>query len=202
LPESGFVFACFNNTHKILPEVFDIWMRVLREISGSVLWLVSSDPATVDNLRREAARRNVAPERVIFAAHAPVDQYLARLRCADLILDTLPHNAGTTANDALLAGVPLLSCAGETFASRIAGSQLLAIGLDELVTHSLADYETMALRLAREPQLLAGLRARLAANRRTHPLFDMRRFTGDFEIAIAHAYDQATQAAPAQSEAA
>jgi predicted O-linked N-acetylglucosamine transferase (SPINDLY family) len=202
LPESGFVFACFNNTHKILPEVFDIWMRVLREISGSVLWLVSSDPATVDNLRREAVRRNVAPERVVFAIHAPVDRYLARLRCADLILDTLPHNAGTTANDALLAGVPLLSCAGETFASRIAGSQLLAIGLDELVVHSLADYEAMALRLAREPELLAGLRARLAANRRTHPLFDMRRFTGDFETAIARAYEQATQLAPAQSEAA
>jgi protein O-GlcNAc transferase len=202
LPEGGVVFACFNNTHKILPEVFDIWMRLLREISGSVLWLVSSDPATIDNLRREAQRRNVAPERVVFAAHAPVDQYLARLRCADLIVDTFPHNAGTTANDALLAGVPVLTCAGETFASRIAGSQLLAIGLDELVTHSLAAYEAMALRLAREPELLGDLRKRLAANRYTHPLFDMPRFTRDFETAVARAYAQATQAPPAQSEAA
>jgi protein O-GlcNAc transferase len=202
LPESGLVFCCFNNTHKILPEVFDLWMRLLREIGGSVLWLVSSDPATVDNLRREARRRDIAPERLVFAAHAPVGEYLARLRCADLILDTFPHNAGTTANDALFAGVPLLTCAGETFASRIAGSQLSAVGLDELVTHSLAEYETMALRLAREPELLAGLRERLAANRRTHPLFDMQRFTRDFETAIARAYEEATHLPPAQSEAA
>jgi len=194
LPDSGFVFCCFNNIYKILPDVFGIWMRLLREIPGSVLWLVSGHGVAAENLRREARRRDIAPERIVFAGYVPMAEYLARLRCADLFLDTLPYNAGTTANDALLVGLPLLTCAGETFASRIAGSQLHAVGLPELVTGSLADYEAMALRLAREPGLLGGLRTRLAANSRTHPLFDMAGFTRDFEAALARACERAGRA--------
>jgi predicted O-linked N-acetylglucosamine transferase (SPINDLY family) len=191
LPEQAFVFCCFNNSYKIVPAVFDVWMRLLRDVPDSVLWLVSNQRSTIDNLRREAQRRGIAPERLVFAEYVPMPEYLARLPLADLFLDTYPYNAGATANDALFAGVPLLTCTGETYASRVAGSQLRAIGLPELVTFSLADYEAMALRLAREPELLASLRTRLAQNRHTRPLFDMAAFTRDFEEALASAYDEA-----------
>ena len=184
LPERGFVFCCFNSSYKILPEMFGLWMRLLRDVPGSVLWLVSSHRVIVDHLRREAARRDIDPKRLVFADYVPMSEYLARLRLADLFLDTFPYNAGTTANDALFAGVPILTCAGETFASRVAGSQLHAIGLPELVTSTAAEYESTALRLARDPEFLAALRTRLADNRTTHPLFDMPAFTQGFEAAL------------------
>jgi len=184
LPEQGFVFCCFNASYKILPSVFALWMRLLAALPGSVLWLAPASATAAVNLRREAATREVNPARLVFAPRAELSQHLARHAHADLFLDTTPYNAGTTANDALFMGVPVLTCAGETMASRVAGSQLRAIGLAELVTENLADYEALALRLAREPALLDTYRARLAANRSTHPLFDMARYARDFEDAM------------------
>src|SRR5262249_48825300 len=132
LPESGFVYCCFNNNYKITPECFDTWMRLLVRVEGSVLWLIARDAATATNLRREAQARGVAPERIILAPRIRAEDYLARYRCADLFLDTLPFNAGTTASDALWAGLPVLTCSGAAFAGRMAGSLLRAIGLPEL----------------------------------------------------------------------
>jgi predicted O-linked N-acetylglucosamine transferase (SPINDLY family) len=171
------VFCCFNNAYKILPDLFAVWMRLLAAVPGSVLWLSPANATAQQNLRREAAARNVGPERLVFAPLVALPEHLARHAHADLFLDTAPYNAGTTANDALFMGVPLITCAGETMASRVAGSQLHAIGLPELVTTSLADYEARALELATQPGLLAGYRQRLAENRRTQPLFDMARFS-------------------------
>ncbi|HET7095781.1 MAG TPA: glycosyltransferase, partial [Casimicrobiaceae bacterium] len=185
LPEDGMVFCSFNNTYKILPAVFDVWMRLLDAVPGSVLWLSPGDDATIGNLRREARMRSIAAERLVFAAHVPLPEHLARHTLADLFLDTTPHSGGTTGNDALLMGVPVLTCAGETMASRLTGSQLHAIGLPELVTMSLSEYEMRALALARDRPYLTELRARLAANRQTAPLFDMARFTRNLEAAFA-----------------
>ncbi|HEX4524941.1 MAG TPA: tetratricopeptide repeat protein, partial [Casimicrobiaceae bacterium] len=172
LPERGFVFCCFNTPYKILPPVFDVWMRLLREVPDSVLWLSPGYSVACANLQREAVARGVEARRLIFAPRVGLAEHLARHAHADLFVDTLPYNAGTTANDALFMGVPVLTCSGETMASRIAGSQLHAIGLPELVTESLAEYEALALRLAREPASLTALRTKLAANRLSHPLFD------------------------------
>src|SRR5262249_26195466 len=184
LPETGMVFCCFNNSFKITPDVFDVWMRLLREIDGSVLWLLQGNASAPANLRREAEARGVSGERLIFAVRAPLDDHLARHRLADLFLDTRHYNAHTTASDALWAGLPVLTCAGETFASRVAGSLLRAVGLPELVTHSLADYEALAFRLARDPEMLAGLTQKLARNRETYPLFDTARSTRHLEAAL------------------
>jgi predicted O-linked N-acetylglucosamine transferase (SPINDLY family) len=184
LPEKGFVFCCFNNSFKILPEVFAIWMRLLQALPGSVLWLLDTSSEAKANLRREAAAAGVAAQRLIFAPRVSVGEHVARNAAAELFLDTFPYGAHTTANDALLAGLPLITCAGETLASRIAGSQLAAIGLPELITTSFADYEALALQLASDPALLASYRQRLAANRATTPLFDMARYARDFEDAM------------------
>ncbi|MFG1399387.1 O-linked N-acetylglucosamine transferase, SPINDLY family protein [Roseixanthobacter pseudopolyaromaticivorans] len=185
LPESGFVFCCFNNTYKITPDVFAVWMRLLAAVPGSVLWLFEANDAARDNLHYEAGMFGVDPSRIIFAPRAELADHLARHRHADLVLDTLPYNAHTTASDALWAGVPLVTCAGESFASRVAGSLLHAVGLPELVTHTLAEYEALALALARDPQRLADLRARLAANRANADLFDATRYARGLEAAYA-----------------
>jgi predicted O-linked N-acetylglucosamine transferase (SPINDLY family) len=177
LPADGVVFCCFNNSYKILPPVFDIWMRLLAAVPGSVLWLSPGQATACANLRREASVRGVDPARLVFAPRVSLPEHLARHAHADLFLDTTPYNAGTTANDALFMGVPVLTCAGDTMASRVAGSQLNAIGLPELITTHLADYEALALTLGRDRTLLGQYRARLAANRHTAPLFDMPRFT-------------------------
>jgi predicted O-linked N-acetylglucosamine transferase (SPINDLY family) len=181
LPESAFVFCCFNNTYKIAPTVFDIWMRLLAAKAGSVLWLIGGNPTAEANLRREAERRGIAPGQLIFAPKLPLADHLARSAYADLFLDTMPYNAHTTGSDALWAGVPLLTCLGSTFASRVAASLVRAVGLDELVTSSLQDYEALAVKLAHDPSLLRALRERLARNRRTHPLFDTARFARHIE---------------------
>jgi predicted O-linked N-acetylglucosamine transferase (SPINDLY family) len=183
LPEEGFVFCCFNNAYKLTPDLFNIWMRLLAAVPGSVLWLLDHNPWAQANLAREAAARGVAPERIVFAPRLLPPDHLARHRLADLFLDTLPYNAHTTASDALWVGLLVVTCAGETFVSRVAGSLLWAIGLPELVTASLEEYETLALRLARDGDLLAGLRARLARNKWTHPLFDTERFAHNIEAA-------------------
>ena len=183
LPEAGFVFCCFNGTNKITPEIFSVWMRLLTAIEGSVLWLIETNPIAAQNLRNEAKAREIPPERLIFAPKLPLADHLARHRHADLFLDTLPYNAHTTASDALWAGVPVLTCLGESFAGRVAASLLKAIGLPELITTSHADYEALALKLAREPSFLAAIKAQLARNRDTYPLFDTARFTHHIEAA-------------------
>jgi predicted O-linked N-acetylglucosamine transferase (SPINDLY family) len=177
LPEQGLVFCCFNNSYKILPAVFDVWMRLLARVPGSVLWLSPASATACENLRHEAVARGIDGQRLVFAPRLSLPEHLARHVHADLFLDTTPYNAGTTANDALFMGVPVLTCAGDTLASRVAGSQLHAIGLPELVTTHLSDYEARALELARVPERLTQLRDRLVAQRSSHPLFDMARFT-------------------------
>ena len=195
LPQDGFVFCCFNNNYKITPQTFDGWMRILARVPGSVMWLIEDNATASGNLRKEAAARGIAPERLVFAARMPPDEHLARHRCADLFLDTLPYNAHTTASDALWAGLPLLTCMGGTFAGRVAASLLGAIGLPELVASSQTDYERLAIELATQPDRLAALRRKLADNRLTTPLFDTARFTRHLEQAYAamHARRKAGQ---------
>jgi predicted O-linked N-acetylglucosamine transferase (SPINDLY family) len=183
LPQNAFVFCCFNNPQKITPEIFDIWMRLLQATEGSVLWLITGIAKAAANLRLEAEKRGVAPERLIFAPKASVADHLARHRLADLCLDTLPYNAHTTASDALWAGLPVLTCLGETFAGRVAASLLKAIGLDALITRTLGEYEALALRLARDPAYLVTLKDRLIRNRDGSLLFDTQRATRHIETA-------------------
>jgi protein O-GlcNAc transferase len=184
LPESGFVFCCFNNQYKIQPPLFDIWMRLLHSIDGSMLWLSKRSDEVANNLRREAQLRGISPDRLIFAPRMPSSSmHLARYRLADLFLDTLPFNAHATASDALWAGLPVLTTRGNTFAGRVAASLLSTLGLSQLIAENLADYEQRALRLARERTELDALRARLAANRASSALFDTQRLCRHLESA-------------------
>jgi predicted O-linked N-acetylglucosamine transferase (SPINDLY family) len=174
LPENGFVFCCFNSNYKITAPVFDVWMRLVGQVEGSVLWLLQDDAAW-ENLRKAAAARGIDPARLVFAGQQDPPEHLARHRLADLFLDTLPYNAHTTASDALWAGLPVLTCKGAGFAGRVAASLLYAAGLPELVTGDLRDYEALARRLAADAPLLRGLRQRLEQNRSSCPLFDTDR---------------------------
>jgi protein O-GlcNAc transferase len=185
LPSEGLVFCSFNNSYKIAPAFFDIWMRLLQSVPGSVLWLLEANDLVKGNLRSQAERRGVDSSRLIFAPLVPSAEHLGRHRHADLFLDTLPCNAHTTASDALWAGLPVLTCSGDTFAGRIAGSLLTAVGLPELVTGSLEEYEQTALALARSPQRLAALRQKLEKDRNTSALFDLPKLTGNIEAAYA-----------------
>jgi protein O-GlcNAc transferase len=199
LPEHGFVLCCFNSNYKITPRLFDVWMRLLRAVDGSVLWLLAGAPGSADNLRREAEQRQVSGSRLVFAPHLPLEEHLARHRLADLFLDTTICNAHTTASDALWAGLPVLTCAGETFASRVAASLLTAVGAPELITSSLDEYEALALKLAADPSTLERLRARLWSNRMTHPLFDTQRFTRDLETAYLKMWERYQCGAPPET---
>jgi protein O-GlcNAc transferase len=181
LPEEGFVFCCFNHNWKITPPIFEIWMRLLKHVDGSVLWLLEGNTSIRDNLRKEAAARGVEPERLIFAARTTPEQHLARQQLADLFLDTLPYNAHTTASDALWVGLPLITTPGHSFPARVAASILVAAGLPELVTDDLAAYEALALELASDPAALRAIRDKLKANRASAPLFDTARFTSNLE---------------------
>ncbi|HEY4338506.1 MAG TPA: hypothetical protein VGM97_01000, partial [Steroidobacteraceae bacterium] len=190
LPRNGFVFCCVNATYKILPATFDSWMRILRQVKDSVLFLISENATVQRNLRREAWRRGVSEDRLVFGRRLPHPEYLARFCRVDLFLDTLPYNAGTTASDALRAGLPVLTRMGESFAARIAASLLHAIGLPELATTSEEQYETTAVTLAREPTQLAALKDRLCRNRSSMPLFDTAQFTTHLERAYAQMYER------------
>jgi predicted O-linked N-acetylglucosamine transferase (SPINDLY family) len=181
LPDSGFVFCCFNNSWKITSAMFDIWMRLLTQVDGSLLWLLDGPHA--DNLRAEAKARGVDPARLIFAPKLPPEQHLARQQLADLFLDTLPYNAHTTCSDALWAGLPVVTCYGKAFPGRVASSLLKAIDLPELVTASPQLYEALALELAQNPALLKATKEKLARNRTTTPLFDSERFRKNIETA-------------------
>ena len=183
LPPTGFVYCCFNNTYKIQPLLFDRWMRILTRVEGSVLWLLGDNPSAVRNLRLAAAARGVAPERLVFADRIDLPLHLARQRAADLFLDTLPCNAHTTASDALWAGVPMLTCPGESLAARVAASLLTAVGLPDLIAPSLDRYEDLAVHLAAQPPVLTDIRERLARNKRIAPLFDTARYCRHLESA-------------------
>lgn len=190
LPVTSFVFACFNSTYKITPEEFDIWMRLLMKVEGSVLWLYKGNHWAEANLRKEAEKRGVESNRIIFAENMPVEQHLARQHLADLFLDTFNVNAHTTASDALWGGLPVLTRMGKGFAARVAGSLLHAVGLPDMVTQSSEEYEARALELATDPAKMAEVKARLAANRLTTPLFDTERFVRHIEAGYEQAYDR------------
>jgi predicted O-linked N-acetylglucosamine transferase (SPINDLY family)/ADP-heptose:LPS heptosyltransferase len=185
LPKHGFVFCCFNNSYKITPGCFDVWMRLLRQVEGSVLWLREGNAAAVRNLQREAEERGIARERLVFAGRVAMADHLARHRLADLFLDTVPYNAHTTASDSLWAGLPVLTCLGPAFAGRVAASLLTAVGLPELITHSMGEYEALALKLATQPALLQSIKDNLAQRRLTAPLFGTDRFRRNIEVAFA-----------------
>jgi predicted O-linked N-acetylglucosamine transferase (SPINDLY family) len=181
LPPSGFVFCCFNASWKFAAPVFDIWMRLLGQVEGSVLWLLDGPHAP--NLRKQAQARGIDPNRLVFAPRLAPDAHLARHPLADLFLDTLPYNAHTTCSDALWAGVPVVTCYGKAFPGRVAASLLKAIDLPELVTTRPQDYEALALELAGNPALLKATREKLTRNRLTTPLYDSERFAKNIEAA-------------------
>ena len=190
LPQDGFVFCCFNTNYKITPDVYDIWMRILKQVHGSVLWLVAEGPTSERNLRSEAAARGVSGERLIFAQRMPLAEHQARLQLAGLFLDTLPYNAGATASDMLWSGLPVLTRIGDTFVGRMAASLLNAIHLPELIATTPETYEQMAIDLATHPEKLAAVRNKLAENRLTTPLFDTKLFTKHIEAAYSAMYER------------
>jgi protein O-GlcNAc transferase len=184
LPESGFVFCCFNNAYKLTPHFFRSRMQILKAVEGSVLWLTDDNPSAVNNLRREAALAGVDPDRLVFASRLPSSaDHLARHRLADLFLDTLPYNAHTTASDALWAGLPVLTQIGETFAGRVAASLLTAIGLPELIARTPEQFECIAIELATRPEALTAIKDKLTQNRSTEPLFNTALYTRHIESA-------------------
>jgi predicted O-linked N-acetylglucosamine transferase (SPINDLY family) len=183
LPPDAFVFCNFNQSYKITPDMFACWMRILKAVDGSVLWLLGSKPPFTSNLSRQAERHGIARERLVFAPQLPYARHLARLKQADLFLDSLPYNAHTTASDALWSGLPLLTCLGTSFPGRVAASLLGAIGMPEMVVRTMTDFEKQATHLARDTEALTAVRQKLAANRLTTPLFDTDLLRRDLESA-------------------
>lgn len=198
LPDTGFVFCCFNAARKISPREFDIWMRLLTQVKGSVLWLLSPDDQARANLQAAARARGVDDKRLVFADKIPLDQHLARHGAADLFLDSFCYNAHTTCSDALWAGLPVLTLPGRQFAARVGASLLTAAGLPELIARDEADYERIALHLARNPRDLDRLRARVLAARDTAPLFDTKGFARDLEEGYALAFERCASGLPPQ----
>ena len=190
LPKDSFVFCCFNNNYKITPNTFDGWVRILKVVKSSVLWLLEDNPIAVLNLRKEAQVRGLDPNRLVFAKRTNPPEHLARHRAADLFIDTLPYNAHTTASDALWAGLPVLTCTGESFASRVAASLLNAIELPELITTTQKQYEARAIELATNPEKLKAIKYKLERNRLTTALFDTPRFTKHIEAAYKQMYER------------
>ena len=184
LPEKAFVFCSFNNNFKFTPEMFGAWMRILGQVPGSVLWLLADNDTARENMLRCADSHGVARDRLHFAPRVAPPEYLARFQCADLVLDTFPYNAGTTASDALWMGTPILTLSGRSYISRMAGSLLTAVGLPELATTSLADYERLAVSLGRQPARVASLQRYLAEHGRQSPLFDVPQIVRDIERAF------------------
>ncbi|WP_413200788.1 TIGR03032 family protein [Nostoc piscinale] len=199
LPDSGFVFCCFNNHYKIEPTIFDVWMRILAAVPGSVLWLIARSAVNEANLQREAEARGINGDRLIFAPPEAKAQHLARHKLADLFLDTLYYNAHTTASDALWAGLPVITCPGETFPSRVGASLLMAIGLPELITNSLETYEQLAINLAKSPEKLQQINQKLAQNLTTYPLFDTPLYTRNLEQAYLRMWEIYASGQPAKA---
>ena len=191
LPEFGVVFCCFNNSYKLNPSIFSLWLGILGKVDDSVLWLSESNSTATANLRKAATINHINPNRLIFAKRVPLNaDHLARHRLADLFLDTLPFNAHTTAIDALWAGLPVITQIGETFAGRVAASLLTAIGLPELITSTSQDYASIAVELANNPEKLCGIKQKLASKRLTSPLFDTKLFTKHIETAFKSMYER------------
>ena len=188
LPENAFVFCCFNNIFKITPITFDSWMRILKEVNDSVLLLLDANETATKNLEKEATSRGVDANRLVFGKPLPSPEYLARYRIADLFLDTLPYNAGTTASDALRVGVPVLTQMGESFASRMGASLLNALALPELITTTPEAYESLAIELATNPEQLEKIKTKLAENLPTSPLYNTKLFAHHIEIAYQEMY--------------
>ena len=199
LPDQGFVFCCFNNNYKISPAEFDIWMRLLGQVEGSVLWLLKSNKWAEANLRMEAEKRGISSERVVFAEKIAPSEHLGRHRLADLFVDTFNYNAHTTASDALWVGLPVVTKMGRGFAARVAGSLLSAVGLPELITETAGDYEALILALATDPHRLAVIRQKLAANRLSAPLFDTELFTRHLENGYQQAYQNYFEGQPTEN---
>ncbi len=199
LPATGFVYCCFNNSYKLTPLMFDCWMRILKQTGDSVLWLSAENATAINNLKKEAAARGVHADRLVFAKRTRLlSDHLARYRLADLFLDTLPYNAHTTASDALWAGVPVLTCLGQTFAARVAASLLNTVALPELITTSLEAYEQTAIDFAAKPEKLATIKRKLAENRLTTPLFDTTLFTKHMEAAYTAMVERYQAGGPAK----
>jgi len=196
LPREGFVFACFNANYKITPATFLVWMRILRQVQGSNLFLYVGDQLAEQNIQKEGERCGIDARRIVFGEKLAFEDYLARFRAVDLFLDTLPYNAGTTASDALWAGLPVLTCMGQAFAGRVAASLLTAINLPELITSTPAQYEELAVKLATNPQMMARIRERLADNRLTAPLFNTAQFTRTLEAAYTRVCERYRAALP------
>jgi len=190
LPSTGFVFCCFNNTFKITPTTFDSWARILKRVDGSVLLIYADNESAKTNLAKEIVLRGIDASRLIFGEQLPVPEYLARYRVADLFLDTHPYNAGTTASDALRMGLPVLTCIGNSFASRMAASLLKAVNLPELITTTQEQYESLAIELATNPEKLTIIKTKLANNLATAPLYDTPLFTRHLESAYVEMYDR------------
>ena len=196
LPENSFVFCCFNNNFKITPDVFDSWVRILKAVDASVLWLLEDNQTAAANLRKEAALRGLDPARLVFAKRMDLPEHLARHRAADLFLDTLYYNAHTTASDALWAGLPVLTCMGVGFASRVAASLLFAIGLPELVTQTQKDYEALAIELATSSAKLEAIKDKLSTNRHSSPLFDTLSYSKHIESVYRKMYERYLAGSP------
>jgi len=190
LPENAFVFCSFNNTYKILPEIFDIWLNILKAVPHSVLWLIKDNNLAVSNLRMYAEKNGVSSDRLIFADRLKLDEHLARHKFADLFLDTFPYNAHTTASDALWAGLPVLTCQGKSFASRVASSLLVAINLSEFITNTFCEYQSKAIYFARNTKIIDDAKLSLEKNRNTYPLFNSLSFTRDLEMAYFQMYSR------------
>lgn len=193
LPETGFIFCCFNNTFKFTPNTFDGWGRILEQVKGSVLLIYTANESAKINLTKEIVLRGIDPSRLIFGERLPKPEYLARYRVADLFLDTLPYNAGTTASDALRMGLPVLTCMGNSFPSRVAASVINAINLPELITTTQEQYESLAIELATHPEKLKIIKDKLANNLSTAPLYDTALFTRHLESAYLTMYDRYQQ---------
>ena len=184
LPEDGFVFCCFNQSYKITPYVYDIWMKLLKRVDGSVLWLIKDSDIGSHNLKKEAQKRGVEPDRIIFAEKMSNSEHLARHRLADLFIDTFPYTAHTTCSDALWSGLPVITKMGESFVSRVSASLLTAIGLPELITKTEKDYEELTFKIARDKSLLNEIKKKLNKNRAIKPLFNTKLFTKNIESAF------------------
>jgi predicted O-linked N-acetylglucosamine transferase (SPINDLY family) len=193
LPSTGFVFCCFNNTYKITPSTFTGWMRILKAVEDSVLWLFENNNNTTKNLKKEAMKFGINEDRFVFATHMPVEEHLNRIKQADLFIDTLPYNAHTTASDALRMGLPVLTCVGNSFASRVAASLLNAVNLPELITTTQEQYELLAIQLATHPEKLKIIKDKLVNNLPTAPLYDTPLFTRQLESAYLTMYDRYQQ---------
>ena len=199
LPQDGFVFCCFNANYKLNAQIFEIWMRLLEATPGSVLWLLESNSRAPENLRREASTRGIDPARLVFAPKLHVDDHLARMHLGDLFLDTLPIGAHTTASEALWTGLPVLTCLGDAFPGRVGASLLHAMGMPELITSNLADYEATALRLAHDAAAMKALRTKLRDSRMTAPLFDSARYTRHYEAALTGMMERRDGARPPEA---